>query len=163
GGRFKTNSACRLEYTERFIKEALRLFPPVPLTGRQVHRDTTLASYRLPAGTTLLLNVFGAHRDPLHWPDPLLFDPDRFLPERVRGRHPCAYVPFSSGARNCIGSRYAMMNLKAFLATVLRALRVDRADDPYTDIHQLPLTADLSLRIVGGPRVVFARRAEEAM
>ncbi|XP_052127121.1 cytochrome P450 4V2-like, partial [Frankliniella occidentalis] len=148
----------RLEYTERVIKETLRLFPPVPLTGRQVHRDTELASYKVPAGTTLLLNLFGAHRDPAHWPDPLAFDPDRFLAERSRGRHPCAFLPFSGGARNCMGLQYAMMNMKTFLATVLRELRVERADDPYTDIHQLPLYADLSLRIVGGARVVFARR-----
>ncbi|KAK3908374.1 Cytochrome P450 4C1 [Frankliniella fusca] len=148
----------RLEYTERFIKETMRVFPPTPFVARQVHRDTELASYKLPAGTTLLLNIFGAHRDPEHWPDPLVFDPDRFLGERSAGRHPCAYLPFSAGARNCIGMRYAMMNMKTFLATVLREWRVERADDPYTDMHHLPLTFDISLRIVGGTRVVFRRR-----
>lgn len=59
--------------------------------------------YTIPVGTEVGIGIFDLHRDPHLWPDPLTFDPDRFLPENVKNQHPYAFVPFSKGSRNCIG------------------------------------------------------------
>jgi len=62
-----------------------------------------LESYLVPARTTLILNIYGVHRDSNFWPNPEIFDPDRFLPERIENRHPYSYIPFSAGPRICLG------------------------------------------------------------
>ncbi|KAJ8949165.1 hypothetical protein NQ314_008287, partial [Rhamnusium bicolor] len=57
----------------------------------------------LPKGSSAYFSPIHVHRNPKYWPDPLKFDPDRFLPEEIAKRHPCTFIPFSYGSRNCIG------------------------------------------------------------
>lgn len=152
-----------LKYIERVVKECLRMFPPIPFTGRQCYAETKLCGHTIPAGTAIGINIFGAHRDPQHWDNPDSFDPDRFLPERCKDRHPCAYIPFSTGLRNCIGGRYAMYNLTTFVATTLRTYRLLPADD-HKDVQSLTdnMSFDITAKLVGGVRVKFQRRREQS-
>lgn len=85
------------------VKEVLRLYPSAPIVSRELNEELEINGVILPPGTSLQLEIYNLHRDPKQFPDPLKFDPDRFLPENNQKRHPFAYLPFSAGARNCIG------------------------------------------------------------
>uniref|UniRef100_A0A915JWX6 Cytochrome P450 n=1 Tax=Romanomermis culicivorax TaxID=13658 RepID=A0A915JWX6_ROMCU len=113
-----------LNYLEMCIKEALRLFPSVPMFGRTLLEDCEIKGKVIPAHTQLIIMPYVVHRDPEHWPDPEIYNPDRFLPENTSGRHPFAYLPFSAGSRNCIGQRFALMEEKTVLAWMLRFFKV---------------------------------------
>lgn len=119
-----------LTYLSCVLKEALRLYPPVPMIARQLEEDTVLSGNFVPKNTITVIGIYWLHRDPQQFPDPEKFDPDRFLPENSKGRHPFAYVPFSAGPRNCIGQKFALMEEKVILATLLRKLKFKSLQSP---------------------------------
>lgn len=63
-----------------------------------------LENYLVPKGSVAHVHVYDLHRDAAFWPEPNKFDPDRFIPEKIRDRHPYSFIPFSAGPRNCIGN-----------------------------------------------------------
>lgn len=73
----------------------------------------------MPRGTPVEIHIFDIHRDPNFWPNPEIFDPDRFLPENSQNRHPYSYIPFSAGPRNCIGKLYFLNRTFLALCTTL--------------------------------------------
>ncbi|XP_029071225.1 cytochrome P450 4A24-like, partial [Monodon monoceros] len=71
----------KMPYTTMCIKEALRLYPPVPFIGRDMSKPITFPDGRsLPAGIPLSLSFYGLHHSPKVWPKPGVFDPSRFAP-----------------------------------------------------------------------------------
>lgn len=113
-----------LKYLECCIKEALRLFPSVPMFARNAAEDMQLGEFTIPKDTTVVLLTTALHRDPEVFPNPEEFDPDRFLLENSRNRHPYSYVPFSAGPRNCIGQKFALLEEKTVLCHLFRAFTV---------------------------------------
>ncbi|XP_071571005.1 cytochrome P450 4C1-like isoform X2 [Temnothorax nylanderi] len=140
-----------LAYLDRCIKEALRLYPSVYMLSRIAAEDVKLQSYLVPAGTFLHLNIYGVHRDPNFWSNPEVFDPDRFLPEKIRNRHPYSYLPFSAGPRNCIGQRFAMLEMKAMIAPLIHNFYLE----PIDYLKNLRLQVDLVLFPAQPLRVKF--------
>ncbi|KAL6259145.1 hypothetical protein P5V15_009067 [Pogonomyrmex californicus] len=118
-GKLSMSALNDMSYLERCLKESLRLYPSVPYISRILSEDVKLQSYLVPSGTTIILNVYNIHRDSHFWPNPDVFDPDRFLPEKIQNRHPYSYIPFSAGPRNCIGQRFAMLEMKAIIAPLV--------------------------------------------
>lgn len=94
----------KMSYMDKVVKETLRVFPSVPFIGRELPEDVEIAGQLYPKGCTLLIFIYGIHRDPKFYPDPEKFDPERFA--ESNNRTPYTYVPFSAGSRNCIGTYY---------------------------------------------------------
>nr|P10611.3 RecName: Full=Cytochrome P450 4A4; AltName: Full=CYPIVA4; AltName: Full=Cytochrome P450-P-2; AltName: Full=Prostaglandin omega-hydroxylase; Flags: Precursor [Oryctolagus cuniculus] len=117
----------QMPYTTMCIKEALRLYPPVPSVTRQLSKPVTFPDGRsLPKGVILFLSIYGLHYNPKVWQNPEVFDPFRFAPDSAYHSH--AFLPFSGGARNCIGKQFAMRELK--VAVALTLVRFELLPDP---------------------------------
>ncbi|XP_039886257.1 cytochrome P450 4B1-like [Simochromis diagramma] len=111
----------KIPYTTMCIKEALRLYPPVPGISRKITKTVTFCDGRtVPAGSVVGISVYGIHRNASVWENPNVFDPLRFLPENIAKRSPHAFVPFSAGPRNCIGQTFAMNEMKVVTALTLK-------------------------------------------
>jgi cytochrome P450 len=145
----------RLEYTRRVVSEAMRLYPPVWVTARAAAVQYEYRGIQIPAGSLLLVPQIAIHRDTRFYPDPLRFDPDRFLPMPVAERPRYAYFPFGAGSRMCIGEGFALMEAVLVLA---RTLRDWRLEFPGPAPHQLPLRAQISLRPRDGVVLKVSRR-----
>ncbi|XP_017841743.1 probable cytochrome P450 4d20 isoform X2 [Drosophila busckii] len=109
----------QLKYLDCVIKETMRLYPPVPAVGRYTRMDLKLGNQVIPANTSIYLVLYFAHRDPEYFPDPLSFKPERFLDD-TQDRQTFTYLPFSAGPKNCIGQKFAMLEMKALISKVLR-------------------------------------------
>ncbi|XP_008550233.2 uncharacterized protein LOC103573114 [Microplitis demolitor] len=153
-GQIGITELQKLSYLERCIKEALRLYPSVPFISRNITDDMQLKKYFIPKDTMAHIHIYDLHRDPNFWPDPLRYDPDRFLPENIQGRHPFSYVPFSAGPRNCIGQKFAMLELKAIIGHLIHNFYLEPIDLA-GEIRMLP---DLVLRPKNSARIKLTPR-----
>ena len=118
----------QLPYTLKVIQETMRLYTVVPGIGRQAIVDDEFQGVRISKGSIIHINIWLAHRNPKFWDDPEKFDPERFSEERSAGRHRYTYLPFGTGPRICIGSRFALQEAHLILATITRDWRLRRLD-----------------------------------
>ena len=144
----------RLPYTRQVVAEAMRLYPPAWVIGRQAKDAVDIAGVTLPQGAVVLACQWVIHRDARWWPNPEQFDPDRWadgaeVPERPRW----SYFPFGGGSRSCIGEAFAWMEAVLVLATIARHWRIE----PLGPRHP-PLRPTITLRPKGPLRVRVARR-----
>ncbi len=145
----------QLDLTVRVLHEALRLCPPAAGTQRCPTRDIVVDGHRVKANTIAVVSLYALHRDPALWEDPLHFDPDRFLPERSKGRSRWQYLPFGGGPRSCIGDHFAMLEATLALATIIRAVEIESLDrdfpleTPFTVVAAAPIRA--RVRVIGAP------------
>jgi len=108
----------QLPYTAAVIAEAMRLFPPVYVIGREATRDLELGGYRVKRGYTVLMSQWVNHRDPQYFLEPEEFHPERWENGLAKRIPKFAYYPFGGGQRMCIGSSFASLEAPIILATV---------------------------------------------
>jgi cytochrome P450 len=154
GGRLPTfEDAAALPYTDRVIKEALRLYPPAFVVPRSVREDTTVGPYAIPKGSEIVIWIYVVHHDPRWYPNPHEFRPERFDPEQEALRPKYAYLPFGAGQRACIGQMFAMLEAQLILATLLPRVHFE-----YAGRRRPQLRTGLTLAPKGGlPMRVRAR------
>nr|XP_016939415.1 cytochrome P450 4d1 isoform X1 [Drosophila suzukii] len=119
-----------LHYVDLCIKETLRMYPSVPLLGRKVLEDCEINGKFIPAGTNIGISPLYLGRREELFSEPNSFKPERFdVVTTAEKLNPYAYIPFSAGPRNCIGQKFAMLEIKAIVANVLRHYEVDFVGD----------------------------------
>lgn len=134
----------RLPYIERVFAESMRLYPPAWVVARTAARPYTMRTGEvIPKGAHLIASQLVVHHDPRWWPDPLRFDPDRFLDAAKATRPKFAYFPFGGGARYCIGEGFAWMEGVLMLAAVLQQRQLGLAD---ASAPALPITPKFTIR-----------------
>jgi len=154
----RTQDLSQLPYTERLVKEAMRLYPPAWAIVRNSLKDCEIGGYRVPAGATLMMSQWVMHRDPRYYDQPERFNPDRWLDGRVKGAPKFAYFPFGGGPRTCIGASFAAMEAVLVLATIAQRYQIRVAPD--CTVEPLPT---ITLRPRHGIQVVLTQRMKNRL
>lgn len=114
-------------YNQQIIlPETLRLYPSVPVLERRAFQDYKIPGHDvvIPKGMKINIPAYAIQRDERFYPDPDVFNPDRFHQKEVAKRHICTFIPFGEGPRICIGLRFGMMQSRVGLATILSKFRI---------------------------------------
>ncbi|XP_050346010.1 cytochrome P450 9e2-like isoform X1 [Nymphalis io] len=155
-GKLNFNSIQNMTYMDMVISEVLRLWPPAVALDRLCTKDynmgkpndTTEKYFIMRKGEVLWIPVWCFHRDPKYFPNPNKFDPERFSNENKHKINPMAYMPFGLGPRNCIGSRFALCEMKTLLYQILLHLKVSSSEK--TVLSGRLANDSFNIRLAGG-------------
>lgn len=151
-GGYIGDSFERLIETRAVIEEALRLYPPVPVTARQAVARDCIDGHDIAPGAIVLIAPWVIHRHRSLWQAPDEFDPARFLGTRASIDR-FAYLPFGTGPRTCIGAAFALQEMAIILALIVRHFRLELA--PGCAVWP---ANRVTLRIQNGLRMILHRR-----
>ncbi|XP_020236804.1 cytochrome P450 CYP82D47 [Cajanus cajan] len=152
----------KLVYLQAVVKETMRLYPASPLPGpREFTKDCTLGGYHIQAGTRFILNAWKLQRDPGVWPDPLEFQPEKFLTTHkdvdVKGKH-FELLPFGAGRRSCPGISFGLQMTLLALATFLQAFEITTPNNAQVDMSVtvgLTVIKTTPLEVLVKPRLPY--------
>ena len=119
-GQLNYNTVTQLKFLEQVIYESMRLYPPLTtFVSRRAKTDYQYKDMIIPKGADIRVPVYYIQRDPNLWPNPEVFDPQRFSDENKHQINAVAFQPFGVGPRNCIGMRFALLEIKLTLSKLL--------------------------------------------
>ncbi|XP_053683474.1 cytochrome P450 9e2-like [Sabethes cyaneus] len=144
----------KMKYMDMCVSESLRLWAPIPMVDRLCIRDYQVddreLNFVIDKGTSILIPIHALHRDARYFPDPEKFDPERFSEANKANINLGAYIPFGTGPRNCIGSRFALMEVKAIVYHMLLQFSFVR-----TENTPVPMSLLRGLAAMGSERDVM--------
>uniref|UniRef100_A0A1Y1L0G7 Cytochrome P450 n=1 Tax=Photinus pyralis TaxID=7054 RepID=A0A1Y1L0G7_PHOPY len=132
-GKITYEAVMSMKYLDRVVSESLRLHAPVPFIDRKSVKPYTIQPddpseepLHLEKGTTVWVPVSSIHHDEQYFPNPMKFDPERFNDDNKHNIKPFTYLPFGSGPRICIGSRFALLEIKLIILQILQHFEIVR-------------------------------------
>jgi cytochrome P450 len=143
----------KLEYTTKVLTESMRLYPPAWALGRQAINDCKIGKYIIPSGSIILMSQYVMHRNPLYFPEPNTFYPDRWTDEFKKNLPRFSYFPFGGGIRSCVGEPFAWMEAILITAIINRLWKMNSI--PSNKVALKPL---ITLRPKYGMRMKITRR-----
>ncbi|XP_025236308.1 cytochrome P450 3A5 isoform X4 [Theropithecus gelada] len=114
------DAMVQMEYLDMVVNETLRLFPIAIRLERSCKKDVEINGVFIPKGAMVVIPTYALHHDPKYWTEPEEFRPERFSKKNKDSIDPYIYTPFGTGPRNCIGMRFALMNMKLAIIKVLQ-------------------------------------------
>ncbi|XP_022232376.2 cytochrome P450 9b2-like [Drosophila obscura] len=142
GGSLTYDAVQKMKYMDMVISESLRKWTLAAATDRLCSKDYTLTDedgtklFDFKVGDRVNIPIVGLHWDDQYFPEPRKFDPERFSDERKNDLVPYTYLPFGVGPRNCIGNRYALMQVKGMLYNLLIRYKIERSPKTVKDLWE---------------------------
>ncbi|CAG0904895.1 unnamed protein product [Darwinula stevensoni] len=115
-------NACA--YLDQVVNETLRFYPIATRLERVCTKDCIMDGMEFKKGDLICFPIYAVHHSLEYYPDPEVFDPDRFSPEKKSKIPQGAFLPFGIGPRNCIGMRFALEEGKLALCHLIHSFRI---------------------------------------
>ncbi|RUS21135.1 cytochrome P450 [Endogone sp. FLAS-F59071] len=158
----------QFSYINQIIKESLRMFPPASaVLPRRTTADVDLGPYHIPKGSLVSMDIYAMHHNPVNWENPDHFDPGRFAEggeneSKMGSGNGASYswIPFSNGARQCIGMNFSIAEQRVVLSMLRKFLffQLCRVYACARDLHLLLISSQV--RVVPPCRFHSQRRDE---
>ena len=125
--RINYKAITKLKYLDMCINESLRLYGLIPRNSRYASKDITIDKICIPKGSLVTIPVYGLAHDEEYWEKPFEFNPDRM--KDMSKIDPMVFQPFGAGPRNCVGMRFALLEIKLAFCKLLQRFCFDVCDD----------------------------------
>ncbi|WP_067701499.1 cytochrome P450 [Nocardia jejuensis] len=150
--RIESGDSAGLDaYLDAVVAETMRLRPVSPFTGRRALRDTVVNGVLIPKGAIVILPILLIHESPEHYPDPLVFRPERFLDERPNGH---TWLTFGAGPHRCLGASFALVEARILFRAILEQRRIE----PIVDALEPPRRFHTGLSPADNARITLRPR-----